>query len=443
MTRPDDRPAQTAAPEETDVLIIGGGPAGSLLACLLARRGIRTVLVEKQTNLERSFRGETLAAPSVTSLHKLGFGPALRAHGFLETTTVTTVTEGRPVLHVDYRRFRDQPLPIDIPQPALIRIFNDAAEGLPGYVYLSGWSFSSLMEEDGAVRGAELVRGRGSTAERTRVRARLVVGADGRFSKVRKASGLPADIEPMARDFLSFKLPRPPEWGQDAQLIVDHDRHLVVLPTFPDSLRIGHNLPKRGLATLRRAGFAAFRDGIAALSPALAPLVREHLLSWDDTSFLEIFTAEMEQWARDGLLLIGDASHTATPILGQGVNLAMQDAITLVPVLVAALDAGAGRQPVGAGELADFVAGRRAHKMHVTRFQRMQESQLAVSSPRGVRVRRLRYRLLNAFPGKYRIFDKVINAQHPVDPVDLSLAQAALSPGSRADGASTQAEVAP
>lgn len=167
------------APAETDVLVIGGGPAGSLLATLLARRGIRTVLVEKQTDLERSFRGETIAAPSVTSLNRLGFGPALRAHGFLETTSVTTIAEQRPVLHVDYRRFKDQPLPIDIPQPALIRIFNRAAEDLQGHHYLKGWSFSSLIEEGGEIRGAVLGRGRG---ERVPVRARIVIGADGRFS---------------------------------------------------------------------------------------------------------------------------------------------------------------------------------------------------------------------------------------------------------------------
>lgn len=409
-----------SAPAETEVLIIGGGPAGSLLATLLARRGIRSVLVEKQTNLERSFRGETIAAPSVTSLNRLGFGPALRAHGFLETTSVTTIAEQREVLHVDYRRFAGQPLPIDIPQPSLIRIFNRAAEELQGYVYLSGWAFSSLIEEDGVVRGAVLSRGRG---ERVSVRARIVIGADGRFSKVRKASGLAADIQPMARDFLSFKLPRPPEWGSAAQLVIERDKHLVILPTFPDTLRVGHNLPKRGLGELRAAGFESFKRGIMAISPQLAPLVDEHLRSWDDTGFLEIFTAEMEQWARDGLLLIGDASHTATPILGQGVNLAMQDSITLVPVLAAALGRGGPERVLTKAEFHDFVATRRAHKLHVTGFQRMQEANLAVGDPRGVKLRRLKFRLLNAFPGKYRVFNKVINAQHAIDDVDLALAR--------------------
>jgi 2-polyprenyl-6-methoxyphenol hydroxylase-like FAD-dependent oxidoreductase len=268
----------------------------------------------------------------------------------------------------------------------------------------------------------------------------VVIGADGRFSKVRKASGLTADVRPMARDFLSFKLPRPPEWGSEAQLVVDGDRHLVVLPTFPDSLRIGHNLPKRGLGALRAAGFDAFRSSVASMSAQLAPLVQDHLRSWDDTGFLEIFTAELPEWSRDGLLLIGDASHTATPILGQGVNLGMQDAVTLAPVLARALDRTAGALP--ASQFAEFVAGRRAHKNSVTRFQRMQERQLAAHTPRAVALRRQRFRLLNAFPGKYRIFDKVINARHTIDPVDIA-AVPAPTPGTTQPTGHTDHEVTP
>lgn len=413
-------------PTETDVLIIGGGPAGSLLGCMLARRGIRVVVVEKQTDLERSFRGETIAAPSAVSLHRLGFGPALRKHGYLETTAVTTITEGRKVLRVEYAKFPVGALPMDIPQPALIGIFNAEAETMPDYyTYLSGWSFASLIEDaEGTIRGATLKQPKQNNP--VEIRARLVVGADGRFSKVRKASGLAANVEPMARDFLSFKLPRPAGWGNEAELVVEHDKHLVILPTWPDFLRIGHNLPKRGLGELRKAGFEAFRDGIAAIDPRLTPLLHEHLKSWEDTGFLEIFTAELEQWARDGLLLIGDASHTATPILGQGVNLAIQDAITLVPLVAQALTRGGQERVITAAEFADFVAKRREHKNFVTKFQRMQEAQLALAAPGKVRLRRARYRLLNALPMKYRIFDKVINAQHLIDPIDLRTERTAV-----------------
>jgi 2-polyprenyl-6-methoxyphenol hydroxylase-like FAD-dependent oxidoreductase len=413
-----------SALRETDVLIVGGGPAGALLGFLLARRGIDVLVVEKQTSLERDFRGETVAAPSVLTLRRLGFGPALDAHGFLRTEGVTMRMEGRRVMHVDYRRFAIGEVPVDIPQPPMIAMFADAAAACPTFEYRFGTGFTGLIrDDDGTVRGAKLRHRDGTTTE---VRARLVVGADGRFSKVRHAAGITADVQHMARDFLSFRLPRPPGWGLQAELVVDHDRHLVVLPTFPDFLRVGNNLPKRGLGALRKAGFGAFMEGVMALDPRLAPLVDEHLTSWDDTSFLEIFTAEVPEWTRDGLVLIGDASHTCTPILGQGVNLAIQDAVVIAPVIARAL-ARSGTVPATA--FADFVTERRRHKAHVTSFQRLQEKALAVGSPTGVLLRRARYRLLDALPLKYRIFGGVLNAPHGIDPADLATDAGGIRPG--------------
>lgn len=407
-------------PVSTDVLIVGGGPAGALLGYLLARRGIDVVVAEKQTTLEREFRGETIAAPSVLTLRRLGFGPALDAHGFLPTEGVTMWMEGRRVMRVDYRRFAVGTVPIDLPQPAMIGMFVDAGTRYAGFSYRYGTSFTDLVEQDGVVRGAWL---RAKDGPPVRVQARLVVGADGRFSKVRRVAGLPAQVQPMARDFLSFKLPRPPDWPARAELVVHRDRHLVVLPTFPDFLRVGHNLPKRGLGALRASGFDRFKAGIMALDPRLAPVVDAHLRGWDDTSFLEIFTAEVPQWARDGLVLIGDASHTCTPILGQGVNVAIQDAVCLAPVVAAALSAGTG-PVVSAAQLAGFVERRRRHKAYVTRFQRVQEAALAQHAALPVLLRRARYRLLNALPPlKYRLFDSVLNAPHTIDPADLAEAE--------------------
>ncbi|HEX6969190.1 MAG TPA: FAD-dependent monooxygenase [Micromonosporaceae bacterium] len=400
---------------ETDVLIVGGGPAGALLGFLLARRGVDVLVVEKQTSLEREFRGETIAAPSVVTLRQLGFGPALDAHGYLRTEGVTMYMEGRRVFQVDYRRFPVGEVPIDMPQPGLIQIFLDAAANHPTFHHEFGTAFTDLVRDGDTVLGATLRRRDGSTVE---VRSRLLVGADGRFSKVRRVAGLTADVQPMARDFLQFRLPRPADWGLQAELIVDHDRHLVVLPTFPNFIRVGNNLPKRGMGELRKAGFEAFRDGIMRLYPRLAPVVAEHLRSWDDTAFLDIFTAEVPVWTRDGLVLIGDASHTCTPILGQGVNVAIQDAVCLAPVVARVL--AEGHRVVPAAALADFVEQRRRHKSFVTKFQRIQEAALAQRNWSGVLLRRARYRTLNALPLKYRIFGKVLTAPHTVDPADLA-----------------------
>lgn len=392
----------------TDVLIIGGGPAGALLGNLLGRRGVRVMLAEKETEITRSFRGETIAARSALTLNQLGFGPALREHGYLELTGIAMWENGRRIVHADYRRFPIDAVPIDLPQPALINIFLEQARAFPSFTHNAGTTFTGLIEDAGVVRGARLKHKDGTV---TNVQARLVVGADGRFSKVRKASELPVTITPMERDFLWFKVPRPAGWGDEAQLVIRKDKHLVILPTFPDLLRIGYNLPKHGFSEIRKRGFDAFIADLVDLDPRLEPVLN-HVRSWDDTSFLEIFTAQMNEWAKDGLVLIGDAAHTATPILGQGVNLAIQDAVCLAPVVAAALAKRGANEAIAASDLAEFVASRRAHKSMVTRFQQLQETSLSQHTPLKTMLRRVRLKALDLFPFKYRMLDKVMNAPH-------------------------------
>ncbi|MRH92365.1 NAD(P)-binding protein [Nocardia sp. SYP-A9097] len=400
-------------PEQTEVLIIGGGPAGSLLACMLARRGVDVVLAEKQATLERTFRGETLVSASVTSLRALGFGPALEAHGYLETRGIRMYLEGRHVMDLEYERTKTRARHVDMPQPALLRIINESASREPSYTYLAGATMVELDEESGTVTGAKLRLRDGSE---TVIRARLVVGADGRFSRVRKQAGLEAKITPMDRDVLWVKVPRPEGWSQYAEFFVDRQRHVVSMPTFPNDLRVAHNLPKRGYSAVKKAGLDAFKAGITELDPRLGPLLDQSVKSWEDTSFLEIFTAELDTWARDGLVLIGDASHTCTPILGQGINLSVQDCVRITPIIAAALKSGT--KPLSASTFSGFVAERRKHKDLVTRFQTMQEEGLVVSNRRELLTRKLRYRVLGALPLRYWIIDKVLNGE-VIDPIDV------------------------
>lgn len=448
---------------ETDVLIIGGGPAGALLGYLLARQGRRVIVAEKEHGLERFAsipglgegtagalawngagtmrllaaargglgpagevathgtgpgklardpRGETIAARSVRTLLQLGFGPALERHGYLPLTGLSLREAGRRIVSVDYRRFPIRALPIDIPQPALIATFFQQATTYRGFTLLTGTRFTALCERGGQVVGARLERPGGGVVE---VSAKLVVGADGRFSAVRAASGLRASIAAAERSFVWLKTKRPRGWGYEAQLVVDGGEHLLILPSFPDHLRIAFSLPTGGLEALHASGLASFRARLAALDSRLAPLLEAHVTSWDDTVYDETFTAELGDWARDGLVLIGDASHTASPLLAQGVNLALQDAVFLAPVIGAFFEGGAeGVLPKRA--LDAFVSKRRAHKQMITRFQRAQERSLCEDTPLGRLLRRARLRVLDLFPLKYRVLDRVLNAPHECDP---------------------------
>lgn len=417
-------------PSQTAVLIIGGGPAGTLLGCLLARRGISVLVVEKQSRAERTFRGESIMGPAVDVLRRLGFAPALRAHGYFETLGLTIAMEGRRVLDLDYQRFATAALPIDIPQTSLIEIFDRAGAQEPGYRRVTGTAMTELIEQDGKVVGAVL---REPDGTRVPVRARLVVGADGRYSKVRKEAGIGAVVAPMNRDVIWFKVARPEGWPHLLEVTAEAGRHLVTVPGFGRHIRVATSLPKGGYVEARAAGFDAFSAMVRRFDPRLGPLMEADVRSWDDTSFLDVFTAEVAQWARDGLVLIGDASHTVTPILGAGVTLAIHDAVGLTPIVAAEL-ARTPRGPLPAAALEPFVAARRAHKRKVTRFQLMQEQALSVSAPLALAPRRARYHALNHLPGRYLMMANIMTTPRPIDPVDVRALAGRRSTLPAADG---------
>jgi 2-polyprenyl-6-methoxyphenol hydroxylase-like FAD-dependent oxidoreductase len=84
----------------------------------------------------------------------------------------------------------------------------------------------------------------------------------------------------------------------------------------------------------------AFRQEVAHLEPFLGDRVSE-LRDWSDVSLLTVAIDRLQEWARPGLLCIGDAAHAVSPIGGVGINLAIQDAVATANLLGEALRRGA------------------------------------------------------------------------------------------------------
>ena len=106
-----------------------------------------------------------------------------------------------------------------------------------------------------------------------------------------------------------------------------------------DHWQLGHVMPKGSYQQLHAAGIEAFRQTIAGIVPWLAGRVAE-LKEWKQCSLLAVESDRMPRWYRAGLLLIGDAAHVMSPVGGNGINYAVQDAAAAANILSSPLKAG-------------------------------------------------------------------------------------------------------
>lgn len=376
-----------------DICIVGAGPAGLVLALQLAKAGVNITLLESSLSYKRSFRGESMQPDTVSIFKELGILDDLLEHGCLETHRMKLTERGKTLLNIDYEQvpYRYKYV-MDIPQPVLLGALQKRLASYPSCKIVRGATCKGLLWEGNTVSGVSYQLH--DQKEPIELRARLVIGADGRYSKVRDLSKLEWQKHQATRDVLWFKVPLPADAPENtARIMIDGANHLILLPTFPNYYRAGVNVPKGNFIELRRQGIESFYQLVEQIDTALGKHVREHIGSWSDIHLLDIFTTAMPNWGCDGLLLIGDAAHTVTPLLGQGVNLAIQDAIILAPMLSAALK----NNRFDISVLREFQAKRQTEVDFVVKLQSRQERLLDAHTPMQQFLRRINYSVLNKF----------------------------------------------
>ncbi|MEW9533741.1 FAD-dependent monooxygenase [Microbispora sp. NPDC049125] len=383
-------------PMDAQVCVVGAGPGGLALAVELTRAGVDVVVVEQTGHFNRSFRGESISPDGVYLLDRLGVLKEIIEEGAMETRRLEIVDGGRTVLDADFDRFDDYEYryPMEVPQPTLLKALADAAGTTGRFRMVRRSKAAALLEEGGRITGVSCSTPDGPLE----VRARLTVAADGRYSKVREMAGLDARKLPLDRDVIWFKVPAPAGWDVLTYRIrIRADKHALFIPTFPNMVRVGVNIPKDGLRDVRRLGIGFLHSHVRELAPEMAPVVVEHVPDWSHTSVLDIFTSTAPRWSRPGLVLMGDAAHTLSPILGQGVNHALIDAVTLAPLVAAAFERPAAERDRALGDAADrFQAVREPSVARSRRIQLRQEKLFTFGSRPGGWLRQGLYRAMNS-----------------------------------------------
>ncbi|SDR66996.1 2-polyprenyl-6-methoxyphenol hydroxylase [Agrococcus carbonis] len=295
-----------------------------MLALLLARRGVRVVVLEQHGDFLRDFRGDTIHPSTQEVLHELGLLERFLALPHADMQQVTLRFSGEHLVVADFSRLPTRRKAIAfMPQWDFLDFLADAGRDLPGYDLRMRTTGVELLRDGDRITG---VRGAGPEGP-IELRAKLTVLADGRDSRLRDAAGLVSAGGPSAIDVLWFRLPREPDEsipfmqvGDGALLSIDRG----------DFYQCAHIV---GKAVWRRdkSALDALRERIARLHPPFA--ARIAALEVDDIRVLDVRIEHLERWYRDGVLAIGDAAHAMSPAGGVGINLAIQDAVAAANAL--------------------------------------------------------------------------------------------------------------
>jgi 2-polyprenyl-6-methoxyphenol hydroxylase-like FAD-dependent oxidoreductase len=306
-----------------------------MLSFLLARAGVEVVVLEKHADFLRDFRGDTIHPSTLEVMYELGLLEAFLA---LPHEKAYEVRAQLGELVTTFADFRHLPVHcgfiVFMPQWDFLDFLARQAATYPGFRLRRQTEAIGLREEDGRVVGVEATSPQG----RLRVDAELVVAADGRHSAMRASAGLPVEIFGAPMDVLWFRLsraasdpPTPIGRFEAGRIFVSLNRG--------EQWQCAFVIAKGALQDVRARGLAAFRAEVARLAPYAASRVGE-IRSWEDVKLLTVQVDRLRQWARPGLLCIGDAAHAMSPIGGVGINLAIQDAVAAANRLAAPLGLG-------------------------------------------------------------------------------------------------------
>ncbi len=320
---------------DTDCCIVGGGPAGAVLAVLLARQGINVTLLEAHNDFDRDFRGDVLQPAALDLMGQMGLAERVLEVALARYPTGAPTTPSERASFPDVGRLKTPyPFMTYVPQVRFLRVIVEEGQRCPGFRLVMGGRVEALLEDDdGQVRG---VRYR-ATDGWHEVRAQLVVAADGRFSRVRSLAGLDPMRTPAAFDILWFRLPR--RDTDPAPGVFVSNGGWTVLHNRGTDWQVGCTIAKGSYPRVRAEGLEAVRRPITQRVPWLADRT-DALRDWSQLSLLAVESSRLRRWYRPGLLLIGDAAHTMSPIGAVGITVAIQDAAVASNVLGPRLRAG-------------------------------------------------------------------------------------------------------
>jgi geranylgeranyl reductase family protein len=351
-----------------DAVVVGGGPAGSALATLLARRGHDVLLLDAARFPRDKVCGEGVSPEAWRLLDALGAVPAVRQLAPHPLRGMTLVSPDGTVFRGEYRG-RDQP-GFAVRRLALDAALLDVARRA-GVEVREGARVSGLLREGGAVAGVVLERG----GETETARARVVAAADGRRSVVARGLGLLREHPRMRRFAVRGYWLGMEALGELGEMHVGGGGYCGVAPLASTLANVTFVLDARELAPAGGDLDRFYREALRRRWPRVAErLDRARLL--EPPRAIGPLALECRAVTAPGAVLVGDAAGFYDPFTGEGVTLALRTAELAAEAVSPALER---KRAAPAERLLTYERAREAATRDKFRFNRL--LQVAVGWP--------------------------------------------------------------
>jgi 2-polyprenyl-6-methoxyphenol hydroxylase-like FAD-dependent oxidoreductase len=303
---------------DSQVLVVGAGPTGLVLAAELLARGIRTRIIDQGDGVTLQARAIGVHARTLEVLDMMGL-----AERFIERGQVVRqlrwYSQGKHLVSLEFARSGSRfGMLLDLPQDQTERLLRARIAELGGVV-------ENRTELTGLTAGPDVV----TAAVRDRsgrgvITAEYVVGCDGAHSRVRRELGLTFHGHPYPQDWLL------------ADVVMDWDLREDAAHAFfrPDGLP-AILFPMRGHRWRLTLPFAGSRSGQVPTLEEIQQLTDQRMprpVTVSDPTWLANFRCHRRSasaYRRGRVLLAGDAVHIHTPAGGQGMNTGIMDAHNL------------------------------------------------------------------------------------------------------------------